>query len=84
MAFICVGNAWHFEPLCNACVPEHTKNHPKNIKLQFEGVKEAAEKAMKLKEEVSAIYEKRLVECKKLLEITDSEFGYVKFLEEKR
>jgi hypothetical protein len=40
IVLVCTGNVWHFEGLCTNCVPEHTKNHPKNIKVQMEGIKE--------------------------------------------
>lgn len=39
ITFVCTGNIWHFEPLCNICIPDHTKNHPKNIKINIESIK---------------------------------------------
>ena len=45
VSFICTGNVWHFEPLCNLCVPDHTKNHPKHIKVQLEALPEVVKKA---------------------------------------
>lgn len=55
IVLVCTGNVWHFEGLCTNCVPEHTKNHPKNIKIQMESIKEVLDKATEIKKKVSSI-----------------------------
>jgi hypothetical protein len=36
--FICAVNDWHFEPLCQLCIPQHTKNHSKRLNINLEPI----------------------------------------------
>ena len=65
--FVCTGNAWHFEPLCSMCLPEHTKNHNKNIKVQIESISEVINKAKLIKEKAYSMCKERLERCSKVI-----------------
>lgn len=84
VSFICTGNVWHFEPMCNLCVPDHTKNHPKHIKVQLEALPEVVKKATDIKSKVHGIFEERLYRSAALLEVPSSDFEEIKCLEDKR
>ena len=33
--YFCAANQWHLVPLCSECIPSHTQNHSKNVKVMI-------------------------------------------------